>query len=174
MGVKGVKGAAPYCELRDRLCPHCGGVRPLNVASCVAFCAPFRPYLHRMANAWGYSLSPSVHSWLNDAQRTKGELRHFARTLVPRSLYEQLVPHPENKPVLLDALPRRWSTLSAIVKEVCSVRRDKPLPDPPPPFGANPFFVSHGPYTTSDRPLPERLHIYHPPPISPPISHSEV
>ena len=78
--------------------------------------------------------------------RTKGELRNFARTLVPLTLYKQLVPHPSQKLVLREALPSRRAHLTSIVKAVCTTRRDHPLPDPlPPPLGASPFFVSQKP-----------------------------
>ena len=153
MAVKGSKGSAPYCDLPGRQCPHCDVVHPLDLPSCVAFCSVFRPFLHQMADAWGFALAPVVHSWLQDRVRTKGELRNFARTLVPLTLYKQLIPHPSQKPVLREALPSRRSHLTSIVKAICTARRDHPLPEPlPPPLGANTFFMSHGPYSTSDAP----------------------
>ena len=103
--------------------------------------------------------------------RTKEVLRNFARTLVPLTLYKQLVPHPSQKSVLREALPSRRSHLTSIVKAVCTARRDHPLPEPlPPTLGANPFFVSHGPYSTSDGPPPHTPALTPPPP--PPPSHN--
>ena len=164
MGVKGSKGSAPYWELPGRQCPHCDDVHPLDLPSCVAFCAIFRPFLHQMADVWGFALAPVVHSWLQDRVSTKGELRSFARTLVPLTLEKQLVPHPSQKSVLWEALPPRRSRLTSIVKAVCTARRHHPLPEPlPPPLGDNPFLVSHGPYSTSDGPPPTPQHLYPPP-----------
>ena len=181
MGVKGVHGSVPYWEMPDRLCPQCNATHPLDLPSCVAFCAPFRQYLHQMADSWGYSLAPTVHSWLNDPQRTSGELRNFARTLIPHSLYNQMVPGPQHKTIVKDALRSRRAQLTTIVKAICSARRDNPLPDPlPPRVGANPFFTSHGPFSTSDRPPVAPRQVYfapppclNPPHSSPPPNHSE-
>ena len=167
MGVKGSKGSAPYWELPGRQCPHCDDVHPLDLPSCVASFATFRPFLHQMADAWGFALAPVVHSWLQDRVRTKGSYG-ILRTLVPLTLYKQLVPHPSQKSVLREALPPRRPRLNSIVKAVCTARRDHPLPEPlPPPLGANHFFVSHGPYSTSDGPPPTPQHLYRPPPPVP-------
>ena len=160
MGLKGSKGSASHWDLPDRQCPHCDGIHPLDLPLCVAFCANICPFLHQMADAWGFALAPVVHSWLQDQVRTKGE-----RPLVLLTIYRQLIPHPSQKSVLRGGLPSRRSHLTSIVEAVCTTRRDHPLPEPlPPPLGANPFFVSHVPYSTSDGPPSTPQHLYHPPP----------
>ena len=154
MGVKGVKGAAPHFDLAERKCPDCGHQHPLDLTSCVAFCDQFRPFLHQMADAWGPSIAPNVHSWLR-GNRTKGEMRNFARTLVPLTLYSALAPDKNLLGALYDALPERNKRLTAVCKSVCLHRESYPLPDPlPPPLTANTFYDSHGTFSTSDRPPP--------------------
>ena len=58
MGVKGSTGSAPYWELPGHQCPNCDAIHPLDLPSCVAFCAIFRPFLDQMADAWGFRLAP--------------------------------------------------------------------------------------------------------------------
>ena len=106
-------------------------------------------------------------------QRTRGQVRNFARTLIPRSLNNQMVPRPEHKTIVKDALLSRRAPLTTMVKDICSARRDNPLPDPlPPPVRANPFFTSHGPITTSNRPpvAPRQIYCGHIPHLNPPHS----
>ena len=91
MGVKGVSGAAPHFNLAERKCFDCGHQHRLDLTSCVAFCDPFRAFLHQIADAWGPSIAPNVHSWLR-GNRPKGEMRNFARTLLPLTLYSALTP----------------------------------------------------------------------------------
>ena len=119
--------------------------------------------LERLADAWGPNLSPRVHGWLA-GNRSRGEVRNFARTLVPKSLFDVLAPDKEQRAFLKSILPERRRRLTAAIKDICLYRREHPAPDPlPPPLTANTFFDSWGPYGTSDRPAARRQHIYHPP-----------
>ena len=121
-----------------------------------------------MADAWGFALAPVMHSWLQDRVRTKGELRNLARTLVPLTLYKQLVPHPSQKSVLREALPPRRSRLTSIVKAFCTARRDHPLREPlPPPLGANPLFCVPRPIQHLGCPPPHTPAFISPPPPVP-------
>ena len=116
-----------------------------------------------MVDSWGPNVAPQVQRWIQGL-RTKGELRNFARTLIPVSLYEALTVDSSGKRHLHDALAPRRKALTSVIKDVCSHRREHPLPDPlPPPLNLNTFFTSHGPYSTSDRPVQGRDHRYHPP-----------
>ena len=163
MGVKGVYGASPFWDLSDRKCPDCNGQHPLDLASCVAFCSTFSTHRARMVDSWGPNVAPQVQRWIQGL-RTKGELRNFARTLKPVSLYEALTVDSSGKRHLHDALAPRRKALTSVIKDVCSYRKEHPLPDPlPPPLNPNTFFTSHGPYSTSDRPVQRRDHRYHPP-----------
>ena len=118
----------------------------------------------RLADSWGPNLSLVVHSWLAD-DRSKGELRNVARTLVPRSLYDALVPDKSAKRMLTSVLPDRRKKVTSAIKHACSHCRKHPVPAPlPPPLSPNTFFVSKGPYSTSDRPAPSQVHLYRPPP----------
>ena len=104
MGVKGVKGAAPHFDLAARLCPDCNKQHPLDFTSCVAFCDAFRPYFLQLADSWGPALSNTVHTWLL-GNRTAGELRNFACTLVPMSLYAAMAPDKASEGAVYRALP---------------------------------------------------------------------
>ena len=90
MGVKGVCGTAPQIDLADRHCPDCNKQHPLDLASC----GEASPFLQRMADCWGPTLAPPGHTWLQ-GNRTCGELRNCAGTLVPTSLYRTLAPDRE-------------------------------------------------------------------------------
>ena len=145
MGVKGVYGASPFWDLSDRKCPDCDGQHPLDLTSCVAFCSTFSTHRARMFDSWGPNVAPQVQRWIQGL-RTKGELRNFARTLIPVSLYEALTVDSSGKRHLHDALAPRRKALISVIKDVCSHRREHPLPDPlPPPLNPNTFFTSHGP-----------------------------
>ena len=116
-----------------------------------------------MVDSWGPNVALQVQRWIQGL-RTKGELRSFARTLIPVSLYEALTVDSSGKRHLHDALAPRRKALTSVIKDVCSHRREHPLPDPlPPPLNPNTFFTSHGPYSTSHRPVQGRDHQYHPP-----------
>ena len=117
----------------------------MDLASSVAMCDAFETYRTQMVDAWGPSLAPTIHSWIT-GPRSQGELRNFARTLVPLSLYEALVPDRASKSTVREALPSRRKALTRIINSVCTYRRNNPLPDPPPPaLTRNSFFQSHGP-----------------------------
>ena len=164
LGVTGIQGSSPMWDLSDRRCNVCGSTHPLDAISAVAFCPDMAEFRCRLADSWCPNLSPAVHSWLA-GNRSKGELRNFARTLVPRSLYDALVPDKSAKRMLTSVLPDRRKKLTSAIKDACSHRRQHPVPDPlPPPLSANTFFDSKGPYSTSDRPAPSRVHLYRPPP----------
>ena len=98
MRVKGVKGAAPHFDLATRLCPDCDKPHPLDLTCSVAFCDAFPPYLLQLADSWGPALSGNVHAWLL-GNPSAGELRNFARTLVPKSLYAAMAPDKASVPV---------------------------------------------------------------------------
>ena len=151
MGVKGVYGASTFWNLSDRKCPDCDGQHPLDLASCVAFCSASSTHRARMVDSWGPNAAPQIHSWIQGL-RMKGELRNFAGTLIPVSLYDALTVDSNGKRYLHDALAPRRKVLTSVVKDVCSYCRKHPLPDPPsPPLNSNTFFTSRGLYSTSDR-----------------------
>ena len=105
--------------------------------------------------------------WL-EGDRTRGELRNFARSLVPLSLYALFTQNRSTKQMFYDALKPRRKTITEIVKDACNHRRNHPLPEPPPPpLSVNTFFDSGGLYSTSDRPPPSHTQVYHPPPAPP-------
>ena len=163
LGVKGIQGNHPFWDLSDRKCPACDEAHPLDVISTVALCPAMSQHLGRLADAWGPNLSPRVHGWLA-GNRSRGELRNFARTLVAKSLFDVLAPDKEQRAFLKSILPERRRQLTAAIKDICLYRREHPAPDPlPPPLTANTFFDSWGPYSNSDRPAARRQHIYHPP-----------
>ena len=89
LGVKGIHGAGPFWDVSDRQCSLCDTRHSLDIVSSVAFCDDMKPFLHQIADSWGPNISPVVHQWLT-GPRSRGELRNFARTLIPVSLYELL------------------------------------------------------------------------------------
>ena len=89
LGIKGVHGSPPFCDLADLMCPHRNDRHPMDLASCVALCSVFSQHRERMVDAWGPTPAPTVHTWINQP-RTCGELRNFARTLVPSLLYSTI------------------------------------------------------------------------------------
>ena len=99
LGVKGIQGSSPMWDLSDRRCSLCGSTHPLDVISAVAFCPDMAEFCCCLADSWGPNLGLAVHSWLA-GNRSKGGLRNFARTLVPRSLYDALVPERAAKRML--------------------------------------------------------------------------
>ena len=141
---------------------RCNGFGPWNPCK-VAFCDDMKPFLHQIADSWGPNISPVVHQWLT-GPRSRGELRNFARTLIPVSLYELLTASRELKHQVYESLPTRRKALSSTIKSAYKHRRDRPLPEPlPPPLSHNSFFESRGPYSTSDRDPTQKSHLYRPP-----------
>ena len=113
-----------------------------------------------------------VHSWLA-ANRSKGELRNFARALVPRSLYGALVTDRAAKRLLTFVLPERRKQVTSEIKDACSHRQQRPVTDPlSPRLSADNFFDFKGPYSTSDKPAARRVHLCRPPPSSAWTHHS--
>ena len=104
LGVKGIHGAGPFWDVSDRQCPLCDTRHPLDIVSSVAFCDDMKPFLHQLADSWGPNISPVVHQWLT-GPRSRGELRSFARTLIPVSLYELLTASRELKHQVYESLP---------------------------------------------------------------------
>ena len=157
LGVKGMAGSSPFWDLSDRQCPVCNRQHPLDLVSSIAFCGDMSSFLERMAYSWGTVLGPIAWQWVQ-GQRTKGELRNFACTLVPLSLYKLMTESRSRKEAMYAALKPRRTCLTSIVKSACEHRRSHPLPDPlPPPLTDNTFFQSHGLYSTTDRPPPRHL-----------------
>ena len=132
MGVKGMRGAAPHFNLADFQCPDCSKQHPLDLASCIAFCEEFRPFLNRRADHCGPTLAPPAHAWLR-GNRTRCELRNIASRLVPTSLYKTLAPDGESSRLAKDVLPSRGKCLSARCKQACSHREQHSFLDPLPP-----------------------------------------
>ena len=87
----------------------------------------------RLTDSWGPILSPLVHSWLA-GNTSKGELRNFARTLVPCSLYDALVPDKCAKRMLISILPDRRKRVTSTIKDACSIagNTQPPIPSPLP------------------------------------------
>ena len=127
-------------DLSDRQCNLCGTAHPLDIISAVAFCPDMSEFRCRLADPWGPNLSPVVHSWLAD-NRLKGELRNFARNLVPCSLYDALVPDKSAKRMLTSVLPDRRKKVISAIKDACSHRRKHPVPDPLPPLSEHHHFL---------------------------------
>ena len=132
LGVKGIHRAGPFWDVSDRQCPLCDTRHPLDVVSSVAFCDDMKPFLHQLADSWGPNISPVVHQWLT-GPRSRGELRTFARTLTPVSLFELLTASRELKHQVYESLPTRRKALASTIKSACKHRRDRPLPEPLPP-----------------------------------------
>ena len=154
LGIKGMAGSSPFWDLSDRQCPVCTKQHPLDLISSVAFCSDMSSFLERMAYSWGSVLAPIAWQWVQ-GQHTKGELRNFARTLVPLSLYKLMTESRSRKEAMYAAVKPRRSCLTSIVKSACEYRRSHPIPDPvPPALTDNTFFQSHGPYSTTDPPPP--------------------
>ena len=128
MGVKGVYGASPFWYLSDRKCPDCDGQHPLDLASCVAFCSASSSHRARMVDSWGPNVAPQVQRWIQGL-RTKGELRNFARTLIPVALYDALTVDSNGKRHLHDALaPGRKVLTSVLGGSSCMVKMRPKLP----------------------------------------------
>ena len=89
MAIKGVHRSYPFRDLADRMCPHCNDRHPMDLASCVAHRPAVSQHRESMVDVWGPMLASTVHTWINQP-RTRGELRSFARTLVPISLYSTI------------------------------------------------------------------------------------
>ena len=163
-----MSGCSPFWDLSHRQCPVCPKCHPLDIVSSMAFCDDLSSFRERMAYAWGPVLGPVAIRWLGQP-RTKGGLRNFAQTLVPKSLYDALMDSSVHRDALRDALKPRRSALTSIIESAGFYRRDHPMPDSlPPPLSTNTFFKSEGPYSTTDRPPPRRDPIYHPSPPLPP------
>ena len=103
LGVKAMAGSSPFWDLSDRQCPVCNRQHPLDLVSSIAFCGDMSSFLERMAYSWGTALGPIAWQWVQ-GQRTKGELRNFARTLVPLSLYKLMTESRSCKEAMYAAL----------------------------------------------------------------------
>ena len=129
MGLKAVKRAAPHFHLAARLCRDCHKQHPLDLTSCLALGGAFRPYVLQLADSWGPALFNNVHTRL-DGNKTARELRNFARTLVPLSLYAAMAPDKASEGAVYRALPARRKVLGYVFKQACSLREKFPLLDP--------------------------------------------
>ena len=157
LGVKGIHGAGPFWDVSDRQCPLCDTRQPLDIVSSVAFCDHMKPFLHQLADSWGPNISAVVHQWLIDP-RPREELRNFARTLIPVSLYELLTASRELKHQVYESRPQLNQRANTAV--IAPSLNHSP---PPPPLSHNSFFESGGPYSTSDRDPTQKSHLYRPP-----------